>query len=447
MSKLKFLISVYTAKITSCVLKLLTKSAGTSLPGLLALKLDKDILNEFQNQVKKNIITVTGTNGKTTVSNLVTAILEADNNIIFNNHQGANMLSGITSALACNFSFSKKADYFVLESDEAYLSKLYDHLKADYLIVTNLFRDQLDRYGELDSTFKKINKAIDKNSKLKILLNADDPNVAKLAANNEQIFYGFEDIEVCYDDKNLQSPKEAINCFCGEEFSYEKVFYSHLGIYYCNNCKVKRPLLKYIAKAKIFKDYIEIFVNGMKFKSYLSGIYNAYNLLSAISLGLELNIDPLKIQLALDNFKTVFGRCEKIKIKNKEVIVQLIKNPVGAIEVFRTVNIDNKNKLLIILNDNYADGRDVSWIWDINFASLKGYKNKIFVSGLRAYDLAVRLKYAGIDEKNIIVVKNIKKALDEILNIPDKDFEKLFIFPTYTALMELEPILDKLKKS
>ena len=221
MDKLSFYTALFAAKTISRGLHLI-KSSGTSLPGVVALKLSKNFLSFLSKYCEKNIVTITGTNGKTTTAGLLAHILKTAKNTVLHNEKGANMLSGIASSLAVNYKPFSKFDYAVLESDEAYLTKLYDYIKADYLLVTNLFRDQLDRYGELDTTAKKIQQAIDKNPELKIFINADDPMLYDLGSQNKRIFYGFEKITYKTAAAESQAPAEAVNCSCKADLTYEQ---------------------------------------------------------------------------------------------------------------------------------------------------------------------------------------------------------------------------------
>ncbi|MBS4759667.1 MAG: Mur ligase family protein [Clostridium sp.] len=442
--KFKFYTGLFTAKAVNHGLHVI-KSAGTSLPGLIALKISKNFLSFLSKYCEKNIITVTGTNGKTTTAGLLAHILKINENTVLHNEKGANMLSGIASSLAVNYKPFTKFDYAVLESDEAYLTKLYDYLKANYLLVTNLFRDQLDRYGELDTTAKKIQEAISKNPALKLFINADDPMLSELGTENERIYFGFEDITYKNNIKESQAPPESVTCSCGKPLAYEKRFYAHIGHYYCESCSKSRPEPKYKAFAVIYDDYSEIYLkdnNGNEecFKTPLVGLYNAYNALAAIISAKELSISYEDIQKGLKTYKSVFGRAEKLKINNKNILIQLIKNPTGASEVLRTVNQNAAEKVLIIINDNYADGRDVSWLWDADFELLKDYPNNITVSGERAYDMAVRLKYAGVPAEKIEVKNDIKTAINHCIN-SIKENQQLIIMPTYTALLEMQKIL------
>lgn len=405
---------------------------------MFTLKTNPDFLNFCSKYILHEKISVTGTNGKTTTAGLIAQILEANNKEVIHNAQGANMLTGIANVFATNVVPSKRYDNCVLESDEAYLSKLYDYMKLDYLVVTNLFRDQLDRYGELDTTAKKIQSAIDKNKDLVLLLNADDPLVANLGHNNKKLYYGFENIEFAETHTISHAPAEMFNCICGKPLEYSKRFYAQQGHYYCS-CGYKRPKCNYQGNAKIYNDYIEISVlhNGEEthytFDSI--GLYNAYNALAAISMALEIGYKQEEIQNALNTYKAMFGRAEKTEFNGHKTIIQLIKNPAGASEVLKTV--DLSSKILIAINDNFADGRDVSWLWDAEFELLKDTEKTIVTSGIRANDMALRLKYAGVPSEKIKVVPDLFEAVEEVSSSEDKT-EKVTIMPSYTALLQIK---------
>ena len=405
---------------------------------MFTLKTNPDFLNFCSKYILHEKISVTGTNGKTTTAGLIAQILEANNKEVIHNAQGANMLTGIANVFATNVVPSKRYDNCVLESDEAYLSKLYDYMKLDYLVVTNLFRDQLDRYGELDTTAKKIQSAIDKNKDLVLLLNADDPLVANLGHDNKKLYYGFENIEFAETHTISHAPAEMFNCICGKPLKYSKRFYAQQGHYYCS-CGYKRPKCNYQGNAKIYNDYIEISVlhNGEEthytFDSI--GLYNAYNALAAISMALEIGYKQEEIQNALNTYKAMFGRAEKTEFNGHKTIIQLIKNPAGASEVLKTV--DLSSKILIAINDNFADGRDVSWLWDAEFELLKDTEKTIVTSGIRANDMALRLKYAGVPSEKIKVVPDLFEAVEEVSSSEDKT-EKVTIMPSYTALLQIK---------
>lgn len=438
MNRLKFYISIFLARLIKLLIKIVGRSSGTSFIGMFTLKTNPDFLNFCSKYILHEKISVTGTNGKTTTAGLIAQILEANNKEVIHNAQGANMLTGIANVFATNVVPSKRYDNCVLESDEAYLSKLYNYMKLDYLVVTNLFRDQLDRYGELDTTAKKIQSAIDKNKDLVLLLNADDPLVANLGHDNKKLYYGFENIEFAETHTISHAPAEMFNCICGKPLEYSKRFYAQQGHYYCS-CGYKRPKCDYQGNAKIFNDYIEISVlhNGEEthytFDSI--GLYNAYNALAAISMALEIGYKQEEIQNALNTYKAMFGRAEKTEFNGHKTIIQLIKNPAGASEVLKTV--DLSSKILIAINDNFADGRDVSWLWDAEFELLKDTEKTIVTSGIRANDMALRLKYAGVPSEKIKVVPDLFEAVEEVSSSEDKT-EKVTIMPSYTALLQIK---------
>lgn len=434
---IRFYLLLVIARLIKLAITMRNQTSGTSFIGMVMLKLYPDFLRHTSKYIKKEKIAVTGTNGKTTTAGILSHILETQGNSVIHNEKGANMLTGIANTMALSIYPFKRFDYTVLESDEAYLSKLYDYLDTNYLIVTNLFRDQLDRYGELNTTAKKIQEAIDKNPKIKLILNADDPIVVNFQSLGDEppIYFGFEDIQFMEKDIESKAPMELFNCSkCGKVLKYKKRFYAQQGHYYCD-CGYTRPICEYSATAQIYNDYsiIKILHDNKEYelKTYLTGVYNAYNVLAAVVMALELGYEDL--QGSLDTYQSVFGRCEIKMIKGHKAVIQLIKNPTGASEVLKTVNTDND--ILIVINDNYADGRDVSWLWDADFELLQGATKRIITSGSRAYDMAVRLKYAGID--NVKVVPNINQA---ILAITREAKGDITILPTYTALLEINKI-------
>jgi UDP-N-acetylmuramyl tripeptide synthase len=340
---------------------------------------------------------------------------------------GANMLTGVVNALALRINPFSKIDYSVLESDEAYLEKIYDKFDADYLLVTNLFRDQLDRYGELATTKNLIQKGIDKKPNIQLILNSDDPLVASFVSQNKQpIYYGVNSVIGL---EAVQSKaEENFNCpICGKSLKYSQKFFAQQGHYYCD-CGYKRVEPKYSADIVLHKTHSVLNINGEEYTVPLVGLFNAYNALGAISLALELGIKDIKSNLT--SFKVAFGRSEIKYLNGKRTLIQLIKNPIGANEVLKTVDLDSN--ILIVINDNYADGRDVSWLWDAEFELIKNAKHEIVVSGSRANDMALRLKYAGVT--NIKIIPEINKSIDYIGNSAEQE---ITILPTYTSLLQI----------
>lgn len=429
MGNFKFLFSLFFAKIAYFMLRITKISSGTAIIGYFVLKICPQFLVYANEYILKSKLNITGTNGKTTTSGLISHLISGDNNSVVNNALGANMLTGIVNALALQIKPFKKADYSVVECDEAFLEVIYEKFDADYLLVTNLFRDQLDRYGELATTKRFIQNGIDKKPDLQLVLNADDPLVASFEYKNKQpIYYGVEN--VYYKDgleHTSSKAEEAYTCPCGKSLIYNKKFYAQQGHYYCE-CGYTRPEPKYKADVTLYKTHSVLNVNGREYEIPLVGLFNAYNALGAIALCEELGIK--NIQENIKTFKVAFGRSEIKYLNNKRTLVQLIKNPVGASEVLKTVDLDSN--ILIIINDNYADGRDVSWLWDAEFECLRNSKKEIVVSGIRANDMALRLKYAEVN--NVKIISDIKTAVDYVGKIADND---ITILPTYTALLKL----------
>lgn len=432
---LEFYLSLIIARCAYIAIRLLNKSSGTSFVGMMTLKICPNFLTNCRKYIKNDVITVTGTNGKSTTSGMIAHIFETANQKVIHNLKGANMLTGIANVFALSVEPFKRFDYAVLESDEAYLTKLYDYMKADYLVVTNLFRDQLDRYGELNTTAGFIRNAIDKNPDLKLILNADDPLVSTFNRTKYAVYYGIDNVEYdCNYEHKSNAPAEIFNCICGEPLKYSKQFFAQEGHYFCPKCGYKRPDCNYSANVKVFNEYSILTVKNKgleyQFKINLAGLYNAYNALASIALAFEKGLNQKEIQNAFDTYHAIFGRTEKRLINGNQTIIQLIKNPTGASEVLKTVDLNSN--IVIAINANYADGRDVSWLWDSDFEQLKNAKKLVIASGIRAYDMAVRLKYAGIPQDKIIIEPNIKKAID----MATKE-GKTTILPSYTSLLKI----------
>ena len=440
---LQFYLSLIIARWAYIGIKLLNKSSGTSFVGMLTLKICPNFLSHCSKYIRKDIVTITGTNGKSTTSGIIAHILETANQKIIHNLKGANMLTGVANVFALTVRPFERFDFAVIESDEAYLTKLYDYMKSDYLVVTNLFRDQLDRYGELNTTASFIKNAIAKNPDLKLILNADDPLVATFDNTKYAVYYGFENVEYdCNYEHKSNAPAEVFNCPCGEPLEYSKRFFAQEGHYYCTKCGYKRHKCDYSANVKVYNDYSEMIVNNKgidyKFIVNLAGLYNAYNALAAIAFAFEKGLNQVEIQKALDTYHAIFGRTEKRIINGNQTVIQLIKNPTGASEVLKTVDLNSN--IVVAINDNYADGRDISWLWDSDFEQLKDARQLVITSGIRANDMATRLKYAGIPQDKIIIEPNIKKAIDIATSAG-----KTTILPSYTALLKINN--EKIGKS
>jgi len=424
---------------------------GSALPGFVALKIDPNLIQKLTSNIPNGNIIITGTNGKTTTAKYLGQILKLSGLKIIFNKSGSNLLRGIASSLIENSSLTGKvdADIGLFEIDEATMPKATLALNPKYILITNLFRDQLDRYGELDTTAAIIGKSLTHLSGSQIILNADDPLIASLKSyvNNfsSVSYFGLE--EEKYQARSNASFDSKDCVLCGNELIFSKRYFGHLGSYNCPKCETKRPTPCYVAN--------NITLNGLKEASLslghkniffttnlkLSGLYNIYNALSAYSLSKILQIPDETIKMALENMSAAFGRMEKVYFKEKEIYLLLIKNPIGFSQVLETLSTDsNAKNFVFCLNDNFADGTDISWIWDADIEVLSKNFKQIICSGTRAEDMALRLKYADLDLSKIKITHNLIDALNEATeNLNSKEI--LYIMPTYTAMLEIRNYL------
>lgn len=408
----------------------LNLGSGSTWPGHIAIKNDKNFIKKILTKNQKlKVILIAGTNGKTTTGKLIQTILEKNGERVFQNDSGANLINGVASSIIKNSSVFGKLnyDFAVFEIDENSMPLVLDSIDSETIILLNLFRDQLDRYGEVNIVANKWKKALSMIDKKTILiLNADDPKIAYLGngIRNKVKYFGVRGVsqEIDHASDSGYCPK------CGNKLDYKFVTFSHLGDWICKNCELKKP-----------KTDIE------NFEMYpLSGIYNKYNTHAAVLTARILGFPDYKIARALKDFKPAFGRQEIIEYKNKKIQIFLSKNPASFNQSLATINDLKARNLLIVLNDRIPDGRDVSWIWDIDFESnLKNFKN-ISVSGDRVYDIALRLQYTNnesrITNHGIKVYEKPIEAVDSSLkNIRPKEI--LYILPTYSAMLDLRKIL------
>ncbi len=457
---LKTSLAVTAGKTITALSTCLKLGSGTSLPGKVARKLDPDLLRNLGKQVKNQVITVTGTNGKTTTCGLLAQFLREGGNRVVHNQLGANMVPGITAALIQQSSLTGQlnTDYAVLEVDEASMKGLTSELGVQRVVVTNLFRDQLDRYGELDTTAKMIQQGIQQTELMqgqgRLILNADDPLVTALGQDpiikglDNTLYFGIETITYQH-ARPLDCPvpftREVTQCpACQGTLHYDTEIYGHLGHYDCVQCGYTRQKPAVAAEHVLVKpeeSEVRLRYGGQTIDLVLPlpGLFNVYNMLAAAAVAFDLCLPADVITEGLKHYQSVFGRAEKKVLHGKNVLIMLIKNPVGASEVLKLVGGDPQGRLLIALNDNYADGRDVSWIWDAQFEAIPQDK-QVIVSGVRAEDMAIRLKYAGIPEAHIILEADLKAALHKALEQTRPD-ETLYILPTYTALLNLHKML------
>lgn len=410
--------------------------------GKLAFDWNPEIFKYFK--IDAPIIAVTATNGKTMTNNAISYVLEKAGKKVLCNKEGNNMETGILSTLLknCTLSGKIKSDFLVFEVDEGYIPVVFKYLKLDTLVVLNFFRDQLDRNGEVESLILKINEFL-KTYKNNLVLNSDDPNVSRLAQanpDNQNVYY-FSVEKYKYATKNMSEAGEGKFCpFCKTKLEYEYYQYSHVGKFVCPNCHFGDNEIYKIAK-NVDLENRTFTVNDVTYKTQFNSIYNIYNFTAVISVCSLYNIDTSIIKNSLSTFVLNNGRLEHLIIKNTPTIINLAKNPTGSNVSLRILNEDmDEKELLFVLNDNLADGHDVSWIWDINFDNLNNV-SRIITSGNRAYDIAIRIKTSGFDFNKIEPYLNLQEAVNALY----KNSTKKYIIANYTALQPTRNEILKLK--
>ncbi len=424
----------------------ITGSGGTALPGMLAQKLDKDILRKLVlKNFPKGIIVVTGTNGKTTTSRFIANILEEAGISYVHNRAGSNMERGLISTMAENTNLYGRvdADVALFEVDEAFMPKVCRAIEPDTIVVTNLFRDQLDRYGELDKIARSFRNLFEDLPNTKLGLNADDPLVAslgyKLENERKATYFGVGD----YNGPKITNDHTAdsiFDPFTQQKLHYTDRYFGHIGRYRGKRGGFTRPKPDFQANNVRQKgiENIKFDVNktSKAIKLEMPGLFNVYNAIAAYSVAkICLDTDENSIISALNESSAVFGRSEQLNYLNREVVMLLIKNPTGLNQIIQTYLLKEKDRLLVfVINDNFADGRDISWLWDAAFEDLKGYRGKILVGGTRAYDMALRLKYAGLKG---VSIESDENSLLKMIEKNSTRRSKIFILPTYTAMLSM----------
>jgi UDP-N-acetylmuramyl tripeptide synthase len=426
------------------------RGGGTSLPGKVLTRLEPHAIARLAARLRDGCAIISATNGKTTTAAMAASILARTEITLVHNRAGANMAGGVASTLlgAARRGGSIEGDLGLFEVDEFWLDRVGPELKPRAVLLGNLFRDQLDRYGELETIADRwagMVRALPPGARL--ALNADDPLIADLGRDRSGVtYFGVEDPAMA--TAEMQHASDSKHCRrCGAAYEYEAIYLGHLGRYSCPSCGQRRP------EPAVAAERIDL--QGTRASSFelrtpigaatvslpLPGLYNVYNALGAATLCLTLGVPLEAIVAGLGSVSAAFGRGERIAIGDRELSILLIKNPAGANEILRTLALEpGELDLLGILNDRTADGRDVSWIWDADFELLAGRVGRVTCAGTRAAELALRLKYAGVPEERLHVLAEIAAALDEALaTTADR---RLFALPTYTALLELREELS-----
>jgi UDP-N-acetylmuramyl tripeptide synthase len=427
--------AVVIAKGCALIIKIFNFGAAATWPGEIALTLHPSIAQELVPQLRKGVILIGGTNGKTTTSLMIARILESQGDRVVHNTSGANLLNGIVSSLISksNWNGDINADWGIFEVDENSLPAvlagigLQEKGKKRIVVLLNLFRDQLDRYGEVDVIAEKWGQALAKlPMSASLILNADDPGIAYLgrAGKRKIRYFGLNDSKH-YIPKFEHATDSTFCPNCGARLVYDGIYYSHIGIWKCEKCGAKRPA-----------------PTVSEFPSALPGLYNQYNTLAAVSAAQALGVKRQEIVKALTSFVPAFGRQEEVTVDGKTVKLFLSKNPAGFNASLRTVLEMGAKQFLFVLNDRIPDGRDVSWIWDVDFEMLPGAVAPV-VAGDRCWDMAVRLKYAKRENKSgtpIAAYEDLGTALRFCMGKLHKG-TPLYVLATYSAMLEVRKIL------
>ena len=418
------------------------RGGGTTIPGKLLWKLDPGAIDQLARRLPRGSALVSATNGKTTTTAMAAAILAPRMRLV-HNRSGANLVSGVASSLLR----ARSAELGLFEVDEGALPEVARRLAPHALLLANLFRDQLDRYGELELVAARWREAVASLPEAALVVNGDDPQVADLARDRDRsCVFGLDD--PAHARPALQHAADSKYCLrCGTPYEYAAAYVGHLGDYRCPNCGHHRPALDVAAR--------EIELHGLAGTAFtltapagssrielaLPGLYNVYNALGAAALALQLGATLDDVVRGLGSFSAAFGRFERIEVGDLRVLMLLIKNPAGANEAVRTLVDAGAPRIAVIaLNDDIADGRDVSWIWDVDFEPLLDGLDTLVATGSRAEELALRAAYGGLPRDRVEIVRPLGQALDRGLELTPPDGE-LTVLPTYTAMLALRRIV------
>jgi lipid II isoglutaminyl synthase (glutamine-hydrolysing) len=434
----------------------LGRGGGTVIAGHLVPRLAPHALRDVTGSLPHGSIVVSGTNGKTTTTRLLSHILRGAGMRPIHNRAGANMLSGLFSAVAqaTDWQARPRGDIGLFEVDEATVPAALHHIRPRVLLLHNIFRDQLDRYGEVHFVADLWRNAVASLPRWTTLaVNADDPLVSDIPFNGYRddssvVTYGIDDPSV--GTPTLPHAADARLCpRCGASLRYDLVFYGHLGHYVCTRCDFARPTPSVTATSvELLGDAGSNLVVAtpdgiIRAHLHLPGLYNVSNALAAIAVSSALRIRRETVVRGLETFTAAFGRLERIQVEDRQLFLALVKNPVGFTEVLRTVLAPpGRRTLLIAINDLFADGTDVSWLWDVEFERLQERVNVAVCAGLRAEDMAVRLKYAGVEPDRIRVENDLRRALELALAAAEPN-ETVYVLPTYTAMLAMRQILQR----
>ena len=439
----KRIIAVWAAKTAGYICKKMGRQ-GVTWAGKIALKIYPPILREMAAEVRKGIFVVCGTNGKTTTNNMLCAALEAEGQKVICNHTGSNMLNGVAAAfvLGARLSGHIDADYACIEADEASTKYIFPKIKPDYMLMTNLFRDQLDRFGEIDITMNILESMIKTLPEMKVIVNGDDALSAYLAmdSGNPCIFYGISQPVMKNETNEIREGRFCKRC--GAKLEYSFYHYSQLGDYLCPGCGFKRPDPDFDAYDVKVGDRLSFRVENRLISADYKGFYNVYNILAAYAGIRSAGFLAEHFQNMLKKFNPENGRMEQFRISGTGVILNLAKNPAGFNQNISAVMQDTSPKdVIIVINDNAQDGIDISWLWDVDFDLFREENiRSITVSGIRCYDMRLRLKYVDISSE---LEENVENAIRKRIS---DGTGNLYVLVNYTALFSTRNILKRLEE-
>lgn len=447
---MKVFLSCLICRFVHFVLQKLGRGA-TTLPGRIALKVKRNVLADLSKDVK--VIIVTGTNGKTTSCRIIEEGLKTAGKTYFINKSGANLITGITSSFIMNSTVTGKSryEYAIVECDENAFREVSRYIRADVVLVTNVFRDQLDRYGEVTHTLNAIKESVKNLPDAVICLDADCSLTYSMSREipNKIVTFG---VNVPF-ERDAKAPEisDAKYCiFCKNEYSYTYHTYGHLGGFLCPSCGYSRPEPDFaVVSVEELKQNHSIVVasfngNSNIVKVNIGGAYNVYNAIGCAAALSSVGLSDDTIIKALESFNGAFGRMEQFASGDNKINVILVKNPAGFSQTMSFLkSIDDDFTMILSLNDNAADGRDISWIWDVDFAGIFERANvkEVYVAGKRCYDMAIRVKYEGVGDREIKVIEN--EDYDRLVDIATSQGRDVYIVPTYTSMMTMRPTIAK----
>lgn len=455
----RLIAALLAARVTGAAIRTLGRGGGTAAPGFVADRIDPGLLGKIARRLPMGTIVVAGTNGKTTVSRMLADILHAHGDRVAHNRSGSNLVRGVASALASqsNLLGNPSADIGVIESDEAAFPDIVRQVQPSIVLLNNLFRDQLDRYGELDAIASGWQPALHElPATTTVVVNVDDPTLTGITEGirARRVTFGLNDRNPRLHLDTLPHAADAKTCrACGAALAYDRLYSAHLGAWRCPGCGAARPRLDFAGAAIALEgvDGLALTVDRtwnalapLSLRLAIPGIYNAYNAVAATAIATVQGVPDEIIASAMSSYRSAFGRIERVSYRDHTLTLALVKNPVGFNETVRMLTLATEGLTvpsLIAINDLAADGRDVSWLWDVDFEMLREGSAPLYTSGIRGADMANRLKYAGLPEERIIpLASDLAAGLDAFVDaLPEGS--PGYILLTYTALLGLRQVL------